>query len=241
MRLATDSAFSPLLFPHAGVEAIALHEFHVGSFLDQSTFVQHQDSVCTPEGRQSVTHHDFHGGRMFVQGRQNGVFRFRIHSAEAVIEQQDVGLSNEGTCHADALFLTATEVDSPFAKKRVIAVFKLFDVLRDTREARSLRGTERSVFACQTKFDVVQNGIAEQEHVLRDVAHVRSVGGEVPFLEGGAVEQDLALLRVHDAHRQLKHRGFSRTCSAGDAEGFAWSNGKAQVLNGFNSSLWIRP
>ena len=141
---------------------------------------------------------------MFIQGRQNGVFCFGVYCAEAVVEQQDAGLSNEGTCHADALFLTATKVHAPFAKKRVVAVFELFDILRDTREARGLRGTERSVFACQTKFDVVQDGIAEQEHVLRDVPHVRSVGGQVPILQGGAVEHDLSLLGIHDAHRQLK-------------------------------------
>ena len=147
---------------------------------------------------------------------------------------------DEGAGDADALLLAPAEVDPTFAEHGVEPVLKRFDVLTNAGVLGRLSDL-LFVRLALAKGDVVADGVAEQEDVLRHVAQVLFHGVEVPFRKGGAVQGDAAFLRIHHAHGQLKDRGFPAAGAAGDAQRFSCVKRERDVVEGLDAGVGIGP
>ena len=150
-----------------------------------------------------------HAGWRGIQRAQDVVFCLGVHSTQTVVQQKQLRLPNQGARHAQSLLLTTAEVHATFPKQRVVAMLKPFHIRADSSLRRGLLGRHGRVVSVAAKFDVVSDGVAEQEDVLRNVPHVASKRRQVPCRQSSVVELDLPMFRVHDAHDEPEDRRFA--------------------------------
>ena len=140
------------------------------------------------------------------------------------------------------MFLSSAQIHPALTQKRVDALFKTLNVFQHASILGRLNHFRPSRIDLKVaKRDVVANGVAEQKDVLRDIAKAAAHGRQVPLRQGRAVKQNCAFLGVHHPHEELQHRRFSASRSAGDAQGLARLNLKAEVVQCQDARFRIGP
>ena len=77
---------------------------------------------------------------------------------------------------------------------------------------------------------VIGDGAREEKHILQHHGDLRAQAGERPFLDGHAVDQNLAPLRRVEPRKQVDHRGFARAGRAHKGQFFARFRGEGKPL-----------
>ena len=77
--------------------------------------------------------------------------------------------------------------------------------------------------------DVFGDGAGEEEWVLQDDAEAAAEGGEVLVADVDAVDEDLAVLDVVEAHHEGDDGGFAGAGVADDGGGFAGGDGEGDA------------
>src|SRR5690606_38606831 len=77
--------------------------------------------------------------------------------------------------------------------------------------------------------DVVRDVAAEEEHVLEDEADAAAQLGERDAVDGYAIEEDLAVLRLVEAHEEVDERGLAGAGVADDGDALAGLRAEADA------------
>jgi hypothetical protein len=181
----------------------------VGAVVDDAASLEVDDVVGEDDRRHPVGDHQHGGPRAGVaQPGQDRLLHRRVDVARRVVEDQELGAPNHGTCQGDSLPLTAREARAPLPHPRVEPH------LQGPDEARCLRGAEGLpdlvVAEVGAEGDVAAHRVVEQEGLLghehpdgrdaaaRHLSHVDLVDG------------DRAAVGVDETQREIRQCRLAR-------------------------------
>ena len=143
-----------------------------------------------------------------------------IHRAGAVVQDQDLGLRDQGAGDGDALLLPARQVDSALFDVGVVALRQLEDEL--VRLGRSGGGDHLFVAGLRAPIaDVIAHRAGEQDRLLRHDADLRQQRILLDGADIDPVDQDLPCGGIVEARDQVDQRGFARAGRAQDGDRLA--------------------
>src|SRR6266550_1142486 len=227
--------FQQLLVVEIGVVAVTSDEFVVGAEFDDASLVEDGDAVGVTDGRDAVRDED--GGASLhdlAQVVEDLVFGVRVHAGESVVENEDARTTQQRACDGGTLLLASGESDAALSYCRVVAFGKAFDVLGniggfgggfDFFETRIV----------STEGDVLADGKAEQECLLRDEADIAAQSFERKFSNWTSIDQDGARFGVINTSDQADQRGLSGTGWANDRQAGAGRNPQVDVVENGNA------
>ena len=136
------------------------------------------DKGCTP-------------GEKRLKGLADEGFTFGVEGTGGFVENEEVGLEENGTGDADALTLPTTEESTAVADGGIVGLGELKDEVVGLSNLRRLfdllpGGTGSAV------GDVVPDGVVEQECVLFNNTYVLPERGGTKLLDGTAIDEYLA-------------------------------------------------
>ncbi len=89
-----------------GVEAILREQFLVGAFLDDSAVIHHQDHIGVSNGREPVSNDEVGSAlHQFSHSLLNQHLGTCINTTRCFVQNQDFGISQEGTRNGEQLLL----------------------------------------------------------------------------------------------------------------------------------------
>ena len=110
----------------------------MGAVFDDSPFIQHQHPVGVLDGRQAVRDHD--GGAVYreaLQGFLDQRLRFGVQGGGGLVQQQDGGIFQDGSCQGNALALPARQASAPFSGQGVVTFGQGHDEVVDVGQPGS--------------------------------------------------------------------------------------------------------
>src|SRR5690606_19619085 len=116
---------------------------------------------------------------------------------------------DNGTGNGNALFLPSGQGNAAFPEHGVIALAEACDVLVYGSIPRGLVDLLLGGIGL-SELDVVPDGIAEQESILRNITYGLPQGRQVHAADIFSIDQDLALLHVIKPSDEVEDGGFSR-------------------------------
>ncbi len=162
------------------------------------------------------------------EGEADAVFGLGVDGAGGLVEDQDGGRMGEGAGEADELLLAGGEGGAAFADGLLELLGEGADEVGDVDlfgGAFELGvGDPRAAEA-----DVVGDGAGEEEWVLQDDAEAAAEGGEVLVADVDAIDEDLAVLDVVEAHHQRGDGGLAGAGVADDGGGLAGGDGEGDA------------
>ncbi len=112
---------------HSGIYTVHIHQFTVGSLLDNIPPLQNTDLISVYNGGKSVgNHNDGLPSQQFVQSLLYQVFIFRISKCGCFIQQYHRGVFQDCAGKGDPLHFTTGKIDSICPDRRVCALWQLF-------------------------------------------------------------------------------------------------------------------
>src|SRR5450631_4475530 len=164
--------FQQLLVIQVAVVAVQGQQFVVGAEFDDASGVQHGDAVGIADGGDAVRNED--GGAAahdVAQVIEDLVFGVGVDAGERVVEDQNLGIANQGAGNRRALLLSAGERDAAFSHHRIVAFGKTLDV--DCNVGRVGRVVNLLVGGgVDSQGDVLADAVAEQESFLGHESNV---------------------------------------------------------------------
>jgi hypothetical protein len=163
-----------LLVVQLGVVAVAFDQFCVSTVFHDLAVVQHGDAVGVAHRRNPVRDED--GGpplHDLAQMVQDAIFGLGVHTGERVVEHQDAGAADQRARNGRALFLPAGKREAALPDQSVVAIGKTLDLIGDIG---GLGGPANFCIGgvLGPESDVLPNGVAEQERLLRDKSDMAS-------------------------------------------------------------------
>lgn len=115
-----------------GVPAVLAHQLRVRALLDDAALVEDVDDVGALDSAEAVG--DGNGGAALgrlVQGGLDDVLGLGVEGRRGLVQEQDLGVADQGAGDGDALLLAAREQRALAAHDRVEAVGQRHDELVD--------------------------------------------------------------------------------------------------------------
>jgi hypothetical protein len=151
--------------------AIIQHQLFVRALLRQLPIVEHDDIVKAKSREDPVgDHQGCFIMQVPVQVANDLVLCFGIHSAQAVIENNDARVLDQRPCNGDPLLLSATQRYAPLSYHGGKAMIETLYLFLNAGEARSLFYAFLACRARKPETDIVSNRIAEEEYILLHIA-----------------------------------------------------------------------
>ena len=198
--------------------------------LDDATAVEHDDLVGMDDGRQPVGDHQ--GGAAAAHLFQRALdllLGARVERAGRLVEQQDMGVLQDGAGDRHALLLAARELQAALADRRLVALRQGHDEVMDARQpGRPLDILARAVGPAVA--DVVVDRVVEQHRVLRHHAdrgpqavlrHLTDILAIDPHAAGG---------HVVEAEQDARHRRLAGPARPHDRHGVARCHAEIDVV-----------
>ncbi len=184
----------------------------MGAELDDAAGVQHGDLVGVAHGGDAVRDED--GGAAahdLPQVIEDAFFGVGVNAGEGVVEDQDAWIADESARDGGALLLAARERDAALAHERFVLLRERFDVGSDAGGFGSALDLLCGGVHC-AEGDVLADGVAEQERLLRHEADGATQRGEREVADIVAVDEQRTGRRVRAAsgRRQIKDPGNER-------------------------------
>src|SRR5947209_1105413 len=114
---------------HPGVEPVTVQKLGMGSLLDDAAGSEHHDLVRVLDGG------DAHGrdqggtpGDDLLEPSQDLALGVRIDAGHCVIQNQEYGVAQNGTCQRSTLLLTSRQTHAALAHDGLQPVWELFEV-----------------------------------------------------------------------------------------------------------------
>ena len=201
----------------------------MGAALAELALVHDEDGVGGLNGAEAVGDEDAGAaGDHAGEGEADAVFGVGVDGAGGLVEDEDGGRVGEGAGEADELLLAGGEGGAAFADGLVEAGREGADEVGDV----DFFGGVLDVFVgdpAGAEADVVGDGAGEEERVLEDDAEAAAEGGEVLFADVDAVDENLAVLDVVEAHHEGDDGGLAGSGVADDGGGFAGGDGEGDA------------
>src|ERR1700728_289852 len=200
--------FQQLLVIQVRVVAVQGQQFVMGAEFDDASAVEHSDAVRVAHSGDSVRNED--GGAPLhhvAQVVENLVFGVGVDAGESVVEDQNLGIADEGTGNCGALLLTAGEGDAAFAHHRVVAFGEALDIGGDVgRVGGTLNLLIGSRFHAQC--NVFANAVTEEKSFLRHESDVFAQRCHEIIANMSSIDENHTGLRVVDARNQAHQSGL---------------------------------
>ena len=148
------------------------------------------------------------------------IFRGGIHVTGRFVQDEYVGIVQQGAGKGDGLPLAAGEVHTPFPHLGAEARRVEPDEFRYAREP-CRTAHQPLLHGGIVESDIVPDGAVEEDHVLRQVADAAPQIGCVQLADVHAAEAHVALVRRIQADEQPPDRGFARSHAPNDAYALA--------------------
>ena len=98
------------------VDAILGHQDRVGPLFADGALVEDDDAVQVTDEGEAVGHHDGCAAcHEFGQGLADGILVGGVESARGLVEDEDLGIAQEGAGEGQALAFAAAETDAAVA------------------------------------------------------------------------------------------------------------------------------
>src|SRR3989441_717231 len=210
------------------VHAALREEVAVRAYLDDSTFVEHDDAVDVLDRREAVGDDDRRPPEHQLGERiLDEMLGLRIDRARRLIEdEQNLGVEGDGPAKGQQLLLANRERRAPLGDHRLVALGEPLDELVRVHEAG--RGVDPFVAdRGVVQPDVRRDRAREDERVLEHHADVPAHVALPQLTDVHAVEEDAPLLDVVEARDEADDRGLPRPGRADD--GHALARGDREV------------
>ena len=202
----------------------------MGALPRYAPFVKHDDVVGIADGGNTLRHDDDRPSpQLLLQGSTQCGVGLVVQGAEAVIEQEGLGIASERTGDGQTLALAARYVGAALGNGSVHARFLgLDEILRlgDFGRLHQTVGTGVGIAVGK----VARDSAGKQEGLLRHITQKRmeALLGKVAHVH--AIDGHLAARHVIGAHEQAQHSRFARARSADDGRGLARLRGEAHIF-----------
>lgn len=176
-----------------GVTAMMGHEFGMGAALDDAAMVEDHDAVGSHDGGEAMG--DNHSGtavQHIVEGGLQETFVLGVERRSGLVEDEQIGVTQQSTGNADALTLSAGEEASALAEVGLIAIGKLHDEL----VGLCCLGSSDDLFfggIGASEGDVACHSVVEEKRVLCHDTDATAEVGERYSVDIDPVEENPAL------------------------------------------------
>ncbi len=190
----------------------------------------HDDAVGVSERREPVG--DDERGAVLdeqVERALDQLLVLGVDGGRGLVQNQQVGVLENGPRDADALPLAAAEAASLLARVGVVGLGELHDEIVCIGDPR---GPDHVLLACLrlAVTNVLQDRFPEQEGALAHGGELFPERFQVDLGQVPAVDEDAAAGRVVEAAQQLDERRFARAAGADDADRLARLHLQRDVL-----------
>ncbi len=166
-----------------------------------------------------------------ASSRENPLFGEGIDARKGVVQNQNPRVAQDGAGDGGALLLPARKGDAALADHGLVAFGKTCDIARQPGDfggaADLLRGGR-----FHAEGDVLRDGGAEQESLLRHEADLPAQFAGVEFAHVHAVHQHRAGGGIHQARHQADQRALARPGVAHHRDGGAGGNAQIDAVQG---------
>lgn len=193
---------------------------------------QYDDSVYEVQKRTAERMGNDEDGASYGEIFENSVddiFTLGVNGGGGFVENQNTGISDDGSSEGDALSLATGEFSAFFADDCLITVGQQLD------ESGRL-----SLFGCLMDHlgggsgisiaNVFVDGVVEQECFLSYEADLTSEVSGSEFADIDTIDQDLTFVRIHKAGQQAEQSGLPGSISSDDSDYLTESNIEADVF-----------
>lgn len=186
-----------------GVPAVLAHQLRVRALLDDPALVEDVDDVGALDGAEAVG--DGNGGAALgrlVQGGLDDVLGLGVEGRRGLVQEQDLGVADQGAGDGDALLLAAREQRALAAHDRVEAVGQRHDELVDVGLlARVLDGLVADLVR-RAQQNVLLDAALVQRGLLRHEGNVGPVVVDIQRADFLAVNVDAADKRIVESFQE---------------------------------------
>src|SRR5436190_2380602 len=229
LRMSAGQA-AHLGFNQPAVDAITAQKRFRRAVLQETTFLEDQDSIEVAHRRKAMRNgDDGAAAHEAAQRLADQLFAVAIQRRGRLVEQEEGRVLEEGAGDGDALSLTSRETEAAVADDRVQPLRQLGD---EVAAVRRLYGQRHFVVAGlgPSVANVLHQRAMEQRDVLRHdgdglaqalLGHLRDVL---------AIDQDAPRLDVVEALQQREERGFAASGGANETHALARADMEAQAL-----------
>mmetsp|Transcript_80290 Transcript_80290/g.245401 ORF Transcript_80290/g.245401 Transcript_80290/m.245401 type:complete len:558 (-) Transcript_80290:559-2232(-) len=189
----------------------------MGAALDDTAFVDDCDLARVYHRREAVGDQDDRAPRLLdqlVQGLLHQRLVLGVQRRCGLVQEEEPRLPQEAARDGEALPLTPGKEHPPLAHARVVLLLCIHDELVRVRRLARLDDLLVAVRPAQAVREVFLDRLREQLGVLRHEAAQRAHGprGQLPHVP--AVQQQLALSRLVEAHEEMDERALAAAAFA---------------------------
>ena len=226
------------------VVAIEGEERIVRAALHDAPFVEHQNFVGMADGRKAVGDGDGGtGGHEAFERFLHQTFALGVERRGGLVENEDVGIFQNGTRNGHPLPLSARKSTAPIAHGGVVALFGGDDEIVGIGDfCRFDHLLHRGIF--DPESDVVEKRVVEEDSLLIDVANE---GAEVAQAERAhivAVDEDAARRDIVVARKEVDEGALTAATLPHQGHRLPTAYGEADAANdgcrGFDTSVGVR-
>ena len=201
------------------------------ALFDDIAVAHDQNEVGAANGRQTVGDDEagtaFHEG---IHGLLDLDLSTGIDAGGGLIENEDLGVGQDGTGNGQQLLLTLRDVGAFLVEDGVITLGQSADEVVGTGSTGS--GINRFVGCLRAAItDIFTDGTAEQPGILQNHAKDRTQIAALEVADVITIDLDGTALYIIEAHEQLDDGGLACTCGTDDGDGTAGFGGGTQVMD----------
>ena len=197
-------------------------QFIVGPAFGYDAAFDDDDEVGVADGAEAVGDGD-DGPALheFFEGVDDEFFGFAVEGRGGLVEQEDGTVADHDTGDADALTLASGEGEAALPDRGVVAEGHRHDEVVGVGE---FGGGDHFFFGCAgtAEGDVLEDGSAEEDGVLKNVADLIAEMLDLVLADVLAVDMDGAGLHIVEAGDEADDGGFSAAGGADDTDELAW-------------------
>ena len=213
---------------------MGLHELLVGALLHYPTLLEHHYEVGMLYGAEAVG--DDEGGAArheAVERLLHKVFALGVERRGGFVEDEDVGIGEDGTSYGETLPLSAAEERAPIADKGVVAL----GLLHDEVVGMSYLGSTNNLLhrsIGEPEGDVVADGVVEEVGLLRDDTDVAAIAVEGVAVDGAAIDEYLSGCAPMEAQEKVGQGALARAGAAHQGHSGATRDVERDVVKHFD-------
>ena len=218
-----------------------LEELFVRASFGDVALVEHQNLVGAFQGEEPLGN-DKGGAPLHerVQRLLNEVFRFGVHTAGGIVQNEDARVGQQGAGDGHPLLLPAAQGYAALADHRLVPVGGAHD---EVVGAGGFGGRDYifHLGSGAAVGDIFGDGVAEQERILQDHANLAPQTLEGYVADVVVVNEDAAVAHFIKAGEQVGNRGFARTCRANESDGLPRLYHKINVAQNGTAAFVMKP
>src|SRR5699024_1713503 len=220
------------------VDVVGLHQLLVGADGGDAAALHHDDAVGILHAGHALGNDDFGGlGDELPEALADQRVGAGIDGRSGVVQNQDLGLLQQGAGDAQTLFLAARDVGAALLDPGVILLGELLDELVGLGQTAGFLHLGVGGVGVATA-QVVLCGAREQHVLLQHHGHLVAQGLQVVLAHVHAAHLHAALGDVVQAGDQLDQAGLGRTGAAQDADDLARLDVQVDVGQGVALGLF---